>query len=65
MKGLQDGKKSAKSCPKCGPASKLIVRTNRKRETNFLGCENWPDCDHTEEIPTDMAMELMGAKRLL
>lgn len=58
-------RKTAKACPECGPATNLVVRTNERTKTQFLGCENFPECKHTEEIPTDMAMELMGAKRLL
>lgn len=62
MKGLPDGK-PVKDCPKCGQG-KLVVRTRRRDEEQFLGCSRWPDCDHTENIPQTVIMELEGHQKL-
>jgi ssDNA-binding Zn-finger/Zn-ribbon topoisomerase 1 len=55
-------------CPQCKDAGrgavKLIVRTNRDNERQFLGCPNWPDCEHTEPIPEALLLEAAGAARL-
>lgn len=65
MKPFPDGKRVAKSCPKCGPAHRLLIRTNSENGSQFLGCGNFPQCRHTEPIPESMKMELRGYKRLL
>lgn len=39
-----------KKCPKCG--GKLVVK--RGPYSNFLGCENYPKCKHTEPILSDV-----------
>ncbi len=57
--------KIEKYCPACGSGTKLVVRTNRKSDSQFLGCENFPICTHTEKIPESMYMEAAGQKRLL
>jgi ssDNA-binding Zn-finger/Zn-ribbon topoisomerase 1 len=41
-----------------------MVRTNRKTETQFLGCDRWPECKHTEPIPETLLMRLTGAPEL-
>jgi ssDNA-binding Zn-finger/Zn-ribbon topoisomerase 1 len=55
-------------CPACKRAGrgavKLVVRTNRQNKTQFLGCPNWPDCEHTEPIPEALLLEAAGAARL-
>jgi ssDNA-binding Zn-finger/Zn-ribbon topoisomerase 1 len=51
-----------KVCPECG--SVLMVRTNRKTDTQFLGCDRWPECKHTEPIPETLLMRLTGAPEL-
>lgn len=61
-KGLPNNKETEKSCPVCG--AKLIVKTNRATEHQFLGCPRWPECNHTEQIPESMAMRLAGALTL-
>ncbi len=35
-------------CPKCG--SKLDLKMNRKDETEFYGCSNFPKCKYTRKI---------------
>lgn len=61
---FKDKTETARRCPKCGPTTKLIIRTNRQNESQFLGCPNWPKCDHSAPIPQDMIMEEAGAQRL-
>lgn len=51
-------------CPTCVPIRKLIVKENRHTGHQFLGCPNWPECEHTEPIPDDMIMIATGASRL-
>ena len=40
----------SKTCPECAP-DRLVVRTNGDTGVDFLGCENWPKCKHTEPLP--------------
>lgn len=56
------GTETAKACPKCGGT--LIIRQNRTTKNHFLGCEKWPECDHTEPLPEDVKMVAMGARKL-
>lgn len=56
------GKKTARPCPEC--RAMMVVRQNRRDETFFLGCNRYPDCQHTEEITEELRMELMGQKRM-
>jgi len=65
MMNLPDGKAVEKNCPDCEPIVKLIIRTNKKSGNQFLGCPNWPECEHTEPIPEHIIMEFMGQERLL
>lgn len=58
-------------CPNCDehPDRKhkrhtLVVRTNHENGTQFLGCPNFPDCKHTQEIPEHLRLEAAGAERL-
>lgn len=62
---LPNGKKMAITCPECGVGTHLIVRTNRSQGHQFLGCENWPDCNYTRSIPESIRMEAAGQPRLL
>jgi len=65
---LQDRAETSIYCPRCKAegrgAVKLIVRTNRQNDSQFLGCPNWPNCTHTESIPEWIKMEAAGASRL-
>ncbi len=66
-KALQDGTETAKACPRCGAAHRLVIRTNTKASANgsqFLGCPNYPTCRYTEPLPEDIRMELLGQRRL-
>jgi ssDNA-binding Zn-finger/Zn-ribbon topoisomerase 1 len=63
-KPLPDHQPSGKSCPSCGPAVSLIVRTNHETGSQFLGCPNYPDCRHTEPIPESVRMTLHGQPTL-
>lgn len=51
-------------CPFCELQIKLIVRTNRQNGSQFLGCPNWPECKHTQQIPIDIVLRLQGAQPL-
>lgn len=37
-------------CPISGCGGRLVVRTNRGTEEQFLGCSNYPKCRYTEPI---------------
>ena len=56
-------------CPDCKDAGrgsvKLIVKTAHNSGRQFLGCPNWPDCNHTRGIPESMIMRTNGQKELL
>ena len=54
----------AKTCPECGPATGLVLRANKATKQKFLGCINWPKCEHTEPFPLDLEMRLSGAAAL-
>ena len=56
------GKKTAKSCPDCGAV--LIVRKNRENESFFLGCGDYPNCRHTENIDEAMYLDILGYKKM-
>lgn len=61
---LVDNAEVNRSCQVCGPATKLRVKTNREKGTQFLGCPNWPECSYTEKIPEDLKLISQGAQRL-
>jgi 5-methylcytosine-specific restriction endonuclease McrA len=48
-----------KECPECG--GELQVRKNKATKDEFLGCERWPRCTHTEPVPESVRMRLAGA----
>ena len=54
----------AKTCPECGPASRLVVRENGKTHEKFLGCPNYPTCKYTEEMGIDQQLRAQGAAEL-
>ena len=53
----------SKTCPKCTP-DRLVVRVNGDTGEDFLGCENWPECRHTEPLPLDMQLRRAGVAPL-
>lgn len=57
---FQDGTESAVLCPTCNPPRKLIVRSNKHTGSQFLGCPNYPVCDHTQAIPESWIMRAQG-----
>jgi ssDNA-binding Zn-finger/Zn-ribbon topoisomerase 1 len=61
---LPDNTPVERSCPRCGPTVRLLVKTNRHNGTQFLGCPRWPECDHTEPVPEALRMQALGAQRL-
>jgi len=52
-------------CPNCPADTRLLIKTNRHNNTQFLGCPNYPACNYTREIPESLKMQLRGAPRLL
>ena len=64
IKPLEDKTEVALTCPNCGPATKLVVRTNGYTGHQFLGCPNYPECEFTQELPESLKMEQAGAQRL-
>lgn len=55
------GKRLAYSCIDCG--AQMVIRLNREQNTLFLGCNRYPDCKHTEEIPESVRMEILGQQK--
>lgn len=51
-----------KPCPVCG--QRLVLRTNRKTQGEFIGCSAWPACEHHEPLPEYMRMRALGAETL-
>ena len=52
--------KITKLCPDCGHP--LILRTNRQNGSQFLGCQDYPTCKHTEPVPESYLLRLQGVK---
>ncbi len=42
----------------------LVLRTNSQTGGQFLGCERFPDCRYTSEIPTYVKLKRAGAAEL-
>lgn len=55
-------------CPECLASGHgrqtLVLRTNTKSGSEFLGCKRWPDCRYTRPLPEWVLMERAGAERL-
>lgn len=49
-----------KACPKCGQL--LTIRRNRKDDSEFLGCTNYPECTYTEPLPETIKLRRQGYK---
>jgi ssDNA-binding Zn-finger/Zn-ribbon topoisomerase 1 len=64
MQKLPDNQEVEIYCPNCKWPVKLIVKTNRITRNQFLGCPNWPDCNHTQSIPESIVMRLNGQPTL-
>lgn len=47
-----------KTCP---AGHRLVVRKNRETGGDFLGCSQWPECQHTEPLPESLRLRLAGA----
>jgi len=61
---FQNGAESQIACPECGPSTRLVVRTNRQNQSQFLGCPKWPECNHTRPIPESWRLKAAGAQML-
>jgi ssDNA-binding Zn-finger/Zn-ribbon topoisomerase 1 len=61
---IQDGTPVTIVCPDCIPPIQLIVLTYKPSNTQYLACQNWPQCAHTQDIPPDIAMRAQGATPL-
>ena len=51
-------------CPVCGVNTKMIVKTNKLNNHQFLGCPNYPSCNETKEIPEAWKMRAAGQQEL-
>jgi len=49
---LLEGLDVGVACPECG--GDMLVRTVHSNSHQFLGCSNYPACEHTEPIPTTL-----------
>ncbi len=59
-----DESKIHKPCPEADCNGELRVKTNSHNGTKFLGCDRYPACRHTEEIPEYLRMIATGAPTL-
>jgi len=64
MKKFLENTESDILCPQCNPPSKLIVKTNRLNEHQFLACPNYPKCNYTRDIPEEWIMRANGQPSL-
>ena len=48
----QTNEKAIKKCPDCGGL--LFARTNKNNNDKFLGCQNYPQCKHTEGLSSNI-----------
>ena len=51
------------ACPACH-TGRLVVRTNRQNDSQFLACDQYPDCKHTEPMREIYRMRAMGHPEL-
>ena len=51
-----------KACPECGQP--LTIRVNSTTQQEFLGCGQYPECQHTEPLPMDVILRRQGAATL-
>lgn len=42
----------------------MVIRTNRTSQTQFWGCGNWPECEHTEKVPEYVRLRQAGVAPL-
>ncbi|MBN1815340.1 MAG: topoisomerase DNA-binding C4 zinc finger domain-containing protein [Anaerolineae bacterium] len=61
---LQENAEVEVYCPHCVPPVRLVVKTNTRNGSQFLGCPNWPDCTYTRPLTEDLVMIAQGAVRL-
>lgn len=66
--GTQAGREMKIHCPQCASSGRgqvyLVVRTNRKTQTDFLGCPEWPECSYTAQMPEYVKMMASGQPTL-
>lgn len=51
---------TTRNCPRAFCNGKLIIRTNKSDDRQFLGCTNFPDCKYVE--PFEIEDELNGVE---
>lgn len=51
-------------CPEPGCGGDLVVKTNGRTGHQFAGCNNYPNCNHTEDIPEEFKLGLQNAPQL-
>ena len=52
------------TCPNCGPAVALEIKTNSHTGRQFLGCSNYPACRYTCDIPEEWKLRMAGQQEL-
>ena len=50
------------ACADCGQT--MVVRMNRERQSEFLGCSQYPTCTNTQPIPEWLRLKKAGAAML-
>ncbi len=59
-----DKSKIRKPCPEPECHGTLIVRVNSHTGEEFMGCDRYPNCRHTEPIPEYLRMIAAGVPTL-
>lgn len=60
MEKIDESKPTGMTCPECGPAVPLVVRTNQGNGSQFLGCSNYPECHYSRSIPEEWRLREAG-----
>ncbi len=50
-------------CPECADGH-LVEQVNRKTGGHFMGCSNYPECEHTQAVPAYIFQLRAGAAPL-
>jgi DNA helicase-4 len=54
-RSAKKSRSTALRCPECG--SFLVVRRNRRDNSEFLGCQGYPRCRYTQDLPSETPAE--------
>lgn len=57
------GPKVTLRCSECKTGT-LVERVNKQNGGHFMGCSDWPECQHTEPVPAYLTLMRQGAATL-